>query len=179
MLLLKAPQMIRFLGSQPLEHPPATPVLGFPGGIGIEGIAAPFDGERQFECVTNHRRFQPALIVVQCGLLLFAKTRFAYSKNSVSAVSLMEAMLCGNLPDEIFYLSRWEFDSAPANITNKVKVIRLLDYRFVARKTFDFQLPDVAGLQKNLERSIYRCQTDPVSLPQQIIPDFLNRGMPF
>src|SRR6266516_1314689 len=63
MLLLKPPQMVRLLCSQPLKHPPAAATFGFLRSIRVKRIAAAFDGEREFERVADDGGFEALLFV--------------------------------------------------------------------------------------------------------------------
>src|SRR2546422_3076808 len=175
MLLLKPPQMVRLLGSQPLKHPPAAATFGFLRSIRVKRIAAAFDGEREFERVADDGGFEALLFVGGLEFPLLPEAGLTDAEDHVAAVALIELVFIGHLPNEIFDSPRGKLDGAPANVAYEMKMVGLLDERFISCHPLDLGLADESRLKQDFQRPINRGQADPVPFFQQLIAYFFHR----
>src|SRR5207253_10574496 len=114
--------------------------LCFSGGVCVKRVAAPFDSERQFKRIADNGGFHPELLIHCLQLALFPETGFADSQDCIPAIALLETMLVRHLPNEVFDSSGRELDSTPANITDQMQMVGLLDNGFIARQTLELRL---------------------------------------
>src|SRR5437773_88230 len=177
MLLLKPPQMVRLLGSQPLKHPPAAATFGFLRSIRVKRIAAAFDGERELERVADDGGLQAPLLVGGVEFPLLPEAGLTDAEDHVAAVPLIELVFIGHLPDEIFDSPRGELDGVSANVAYEMKMVGLLDERLISRHPLDLGLADESRLKQDFQRPINRGQPDPVPFFQKLIAYFFDRRM--
>src|SRR5215471_16118930 len=175
---LEPPQVIGFFRREPLKHQPATAVFGFPRGVRVEGVPAPFDRKGQFQRVPNDSRFQALPLIQRFRFLLPAKACFADSEDGIPAVALFKLMLTGRAADQTFDSARWKLHRRSADVADEMQVIRLADEWLVSRHSAQFGLTDESGLQQEFNRPVNRRKPDPVPLRQQVVADFFNRRMP-
>src|SRR5439155_13248212 len=123
--------------------------------------------------------FHPLLFGHSGGLSLFSDAGFAETEHGITTVFLFKTMLCRYTLDEIFDSAGRKFDRPAAIVTNEMQVIRLVDDGFIARHAMQLRLSYKAGSQENLDRTVNRCQTDPVAFGEEAVTNFFHRGVPF
>src|SRR5499426_4476069 len=112
--------MIGLLRRQALEHQPAAAVFRFAGGIGIEGIAAAFNSQCQFERISHDGCLQPLLCVQTRRLLLLPEAELAKTEYRITAVAFLKVILFGSPLDQVFDLPRRKFNRASTGIADEV-----------------------------------------------------------
>jgi hypothetical protein len=101
----------------------------------------------------------------------------AKAEDGVPAISLLEIFVLRGSFDQVFNFARGKLDSASAGVTDEVEMIRLADYRLISSHPMQLRLADKTGLEKDLDRSINRRQTDTVALSQQLVANLFNGRM--
>ena len=108
--------MIRLLGSQPLKHSPAAPILRFLGSVCIKRIAPAFNGEREFKRVADDSGLEAPLLVESFESPLLPEAGLTDPEDQITAVALVEAVFIGDLPNEVFDTPRGKLDGRPARV---------------------------------------------------------------
>src|SRR5262245_46524702 len=104
--------MIGLLRRQALEHQPAAAIFRFAGGIGIEGIAAAFNSQCQFERISHDGCLQPLLCVQTRRLLLMPEAELAKAENGLPALAFLKYILLGSPFNKVFVLLLWRSNRA-------------------------------------------------------------------
>ena len=103
MFCLKPPQVIGFLGGEPLKHQPAAAVFRLPRGIRVKRVAAPFNRQRQFQRIADHRRFEALLVrSVPRLFAVFARMFYTSRKPHSGCIAPQNSFSCGYALDQIF-----------------------------------------------------------------------------